>query len=64
MQRQLTTQELLDHFDEAISNGYIFAYYQPQFNHATGSMTGAEALMRWKDPDAGMQYPSDFIPVL
>ncbi|WP_051545621.1 EAL domain-containing protein [Butyrivibrio sp. MC2021] len=64
MQRQLTTQELLDRFDEAISNGYIFAYYQPQFNHATGSMTGAEALMRWIDPEYGMQYPSDFIPVL
>jgi len=20
--------------------------------------------MRWRDPEAGMQYPSDFIPVL
>jgi EAL domain-containing protein (putative c-di-GMP-specific phosphodiesterase class I) len=27
-------------------------------------MTGAEALMRWIDPECGMQYPSDFIPVL
>ena len=27
-------------------------------------MIGAEALMRWNDPVNGMQYPSDFIPVL
>ena len=27
-------------------------------------MTGAEALMRWNDPDCGPQYPSDFIPEL
>ncbi len=64
MQRRLTPEELLKRFDEAIEKGYIFAYYQPQFNHSTGRMTGAEALMRWVDPEFGMQYPSDFIPVL
>lgn len=64
MQRSMTPKELIAHFDSAIENGHIFAYYQPQFNHSTGRMTGAEALMRWKDPECGMQYPSDFIPVL
>lgn len=64
MQRRMTTEELLYGFDDAISKGHIFAYYQPQFNHSTGRMTGAEALMRWVDPENGMQYPSDFIPVL
>ena len=64
MQRRMTTEELLVSFDDAIKHGHIFAYYQPQFNHSTGRMTGAEALMRWVDPEAGMQYPSDFIPVL
>ncbi len=64
MQRRMTTEELLVSFDDAIKHGHILAYYQPQFNHSTGRMTGAEALMRWVDPEAGMQYPSDFIPVL
>ncbi len=64
MPERMTQEELLSHFDEAIEKGYIFAYYQPQYNHATGRMTGAEALMRWQDPDMGMQYPADFIPVL
>lgn len=64
MQRSMTPEELIAHFDSAIDNGYILAYYQPQYNHSTGRMTGAEALMRWIDPELGMQYPSDFIPVL
>ena len=64
MSRTMTPEELLAQFDEAIEKGYIFAYYQPQYNHATGRMTGAEALMRWQDPENGMQYPSVFIPVL
>ena len=64
MSKQMTEQELLVAFDEAMDKDYIFACYQPQINHATGSMVGAEALMRWRDPVNGMQYPSDFIPVL
>ena len=61
---RMNEQELLAAFDEAIENDHIFAYFQPQVNHSTGRMVGAEALMRWKDPECGMQYPSDFIPVL
>ncbi len=64
MPRRLTAGEFLERYDEALEKGYIFAYYQPQYNHSTGRMTGAEALMRWQDPVDGMQYPSDFIPVL
>ena len=64
MHRSLSSDELIARFDNAIDNGHIFAYYQPQFNHSTGRMTGAEALMRWIDPECGMQFPSDFIPVL
>ncbi len=64
MEKRMTEKELLDSFAEAIKNDHIFAVYQPQINHATGRMVGAEALMRWKHPEFGMQYPSDFIPVL
>ena len=64
MQRSFSSDELLAHFDEAIDNGHIFFFYLPQYNHSTGRMTGAEALMRWNDPECGMQFPSYFIPVL
>lgn len=64
MNRRMSEQELLARFDDALQYGHIFVCYQPKMNHATGRMIGAEALMRWKDPNCGMQYPSDFIPLL
>ncbi|MBQ4568316.1 MAG: EAL domain-containing protein [Desulfovibrio sp.] len=57
-------QEIIDSFDKAIQGNHLFACYQPQVNHTTGRMVGAEALMRWKNPEYGMQYPTTFIPVL
>ena len=56
--------ELISRFDEAIEKDYIYVNYQAQINHTTGRMLGAEALMRWKDPEFGPQSPADFIPVL
>lgn len=64
MPKRMTTQELLDTFDEALREHHIFVCYQPKMNHATGRMIGAEALLRWNHPEFGMQFPSDFIPVL
>lgn len=64
MEKRMSEQELVEAFDQAVKNNSIFVLYQPQINHATGRMVGAEALMRWRDPEHGMQYPSDFIPVL
>ena len=37
--------------------------YQPQIDMASGVMTGAEALIRWLDPDLGLISPAQFIPV-
>ncbi len=62
--KQMTEQELINCFEDAINYDHIYALYQPQINHSTGRMVGAEALMRWNHPLYGMQYPSDFIPVL
>ena len=61
---KMTERELLDSFDDAMKNGHIYVVYQPKMNHSTGRMIGAEALVRWRDPVHGIQYPSDFIPVL
>ena len=64
MSKQMTEQELVACFDDAVNFEHIYAVYQPKINHSTGRMIGAEALMRWEHPEYGMQYPSEFIPVL
>ncbi|TGV95782.1 EAL domain-containing protein, partial [Mesorhizobium sp. M2E.F.Ca.ET.154.01.1.1] len=41
----------------------FFLVWQPQFELATGHMTGAEALVRWRDPVSGsVRAPGSFIP--
>lgn len=37
--------------------------YQPQFDIATATVTGLEALLRWKHPDKGFVRPDIFIPI-
>jgi PAS domain S-box-containing protein/diguanylate cyclase (GGDEF)-like protein len=39
-------------------------FYQPKFNAQDQRMVGAEALLRWRHPQAGMISPAEFIPVL
>ena len=55
MEKRMTEQELLNSFEDAMRYGHIFVVYQPKMNHSTGRMIGAEALMRWRDPEFGMQ---------
>jgi EAL domain-containing protein (putative c-di-GMP-specific phosphodiesterase class I) len=38
-------------------------YYQPKVQTATGRITGAEALLRWQHPEAGLRPPMEFIPL-
>ena len=39
-------------------------YYQPKLSVKTRRIEGAEALIRWNDPDAGLVSPARFLPVL
>ncbi len=64
MNRQMTDVEYIERFSEALEKGYIYVNYQAQINHDTGRMLGAEALMRWNDPEFGQQSPANFIPVM
>ncbi len=47
-----------------MENRKIYMCYHPQYNHSTGRMIGAEALMRWDHPVFGPQFPSGFITIM
>jgi diguanylate cyclase (GGDEF)-like protein/PAS domain S-box-containing protein len=46
----------------AIENGELEVYYQPQIDLSSGNLVGAEALVRWNDPNNGLVSPAEFIP--
>jgi diguanylate cyclase (GGDEF)-like protein/PAS domain S-box-containing protein len=39
-------------------------FYQPKVNMRTGSVVGAEALIRWRHPDKGLLLPAAFLQVI
>jgi FOG: EAL domain len=47
----------------ALAQGEFQVYYQPQVDIATGKIIGAEALVRWQNPDRGIISPAEFIPL-
>ena len=51
-------------FQEAMIEGCIEVYYQPEIRAMTREICGFEALARWRDPVHGMISPGVFVPVL
>ncbi|MFQ3171602.1 MAG: diguanylate cyclase (GGDEF)-like protein [Oleispira sp.] len=47
----------------AVKENEFEVLYQPQVNADTGELEGAEALIRWIHPTAGMISPVEFIPI-
>ncbi|MEO8319629.1 MAG: EAL domain-containing protein [Bradyrhizobium sp.] len=48
---------------QAIADGGFEVYYQPCLSLQDDSITGCEALLRWRHPQRGMISPADFIPI-
>ena len=59
--RRITIEQSID---DALVNGQIQVWYQPQVDYMYGEVIGAEALARWKHPALGWISPAEFIPVL
>jgi PAS domain S-box-containing protein/diguanylate cyclase (GGDEF)-like protein len=55
---------LEDQLRRALEDRQFELYYQPKVSLETGSIMGAEALLRWNDPESGLRSPAEFIPVL
>ena len=54
----------LDHaMRQALAANRFRLHYQPQVDLGTGAVVGAEALIRWRDPELGDVSPGEFIPV-
>ena len=58
------SQYIIQHFDEAMQNGWIRVFYQPILETSTKKIANLEALARWIDPVRGVISPGQFIPVL
>ena len=55
---------ILSDFQDALKNGEITFWLQPQVRASTGNVVGAESLARWIKPSGQMVPPSAFVPVL
>ncbi len=56
--------DICNHLPNAMVNGEIRVWYQPQVHFETGKIIGAEALCRWNHSRLGWISPTEFIPLL
>src|SRR3954453_22715246 len=47
----------------ALDRNEFEVHYQPIVDAYTGTVVGAEALLRWRHPELGLLLPSEFIPI-
>ncbi|MEI6209627.1 MAG: EAL domain-containing protein [Desulfuromonadales bacterium] len=67
------SQEMSEHVQErvrlerllrrSIERSELSVHYQPQIDLKTGRLVGAEALVRWQNPELGAVSPVIFIPI-
>ncbi len=55
--------ELATRLSGALKAGQLQLHYQPIVNLQTKTLSGAEALLRWNDPERGWVEPKEFIPI-
>lgn len=58
-QRVVFEKDLAD----GIAAGEFVPFFQPQISLVDGSLTGLEALVRWRKPDGRLISPAEFIPL-
>lgn len=52
-----------DHMEKALDNHEFVMYLQPKYSIQNNKMVGAEALVRWIQPERGVISPMEFIPL-
>jgi len=61
--RAVSRMTLESHLYKALERGEFLLHFQPQIETSSGSLIGAEALVRWMHPLRGMVSPVEFIPL-
>lgn len=55
--------EIENSMERALASGEFEVYLQPKYLFSDEQIIGAEALVRWNDPERGMLPPNEFIPL-
>lgn len=61
---RIAPARLVEEVADALENGQIHAWFQPQISTDTGEVAGFEALARWVHPKHGTLTPGDFLPAI
>lgn len=59
----LERQSIEGNLRHALDRGEFMLHYQPKMDLEAQTLTGAEALIRWRQPERGILFPKDFIPI-
>lgn len=60
---QMAEKDIENRMRDALENGEFEVYLQPKFSLKQNKVVGAEALVRWNDPQRGIVSPAAFIPI-
>ena len=63
MDRERRRKAIESELRTAIEREELVVHYQPKVEGSTGVIVGAEALVRWHDPERGPISPIEFIPI-
>jgi len=61
--RAVERQSIEEDLRRALQRQEFTLFYQPKVNLRTGTIKGAEALLRWRHPARGLVLPLQFIPI-
>jgi diguanylate cyclase (GGDEF)-like protein/PAS domain S-box-containing protein len=56
------SQDTRKELAQAITNGELVLFYQPQIHTRSSKLVGLEALLRWRHPVRGLLTPTQFLP--
>ena len=62
-ERMARRLELETQLRDALAQDQFEVHYQPVVHSATGTIIGAEALLRWRHPQRGLLTPESFLTV-
>lgn len=61
--KSLEQIKMINHLRRATENNEFYLLYQPIIDLQNGKLMGAEALLRWDNPELGIVSPVKFIPL-